>query len=162
MRTDAEKSAEQEAIAAGYQFVVNSDRRRQERDGVVVTPVQVVDFQIRSVIEKLKLQGRDPDDCVEWLDPFGGTGIYTARLLQIVELPPERKWRLSQNCIVIEIDCDVARICANNLAAVVREETGRHGNVRVICVDTFELDPRVDLWGDEFASVQPALIGEVA
>lgn len=42
MRGDREKQLEQEAIARTYQQSVAA--RRQQRDGVVVTPCEVVDF----------------------------------------------------------------------------------------------------------------------
>ena len=121
MRGDREKQLEQEAIARTYQQLVEA--RRQQRDGVVVTPCEVVDFQIRSTLEAVKQQyGRAPDDGIEWLDPFGGTGIYTARLLQLAPLPPERKRRLAANCAVVETDREAAQMAANNLAAVYEEE----------------------------------------
>lgn len=153
-RSDAEKRAEQTRIAAGYQH--DADRRRRQRDGVVVTPVEVVDFQIRSLIQTLKTQhGIDPDEGVEWLDPFGGTGIYIARLLQLAPLSPGRKAVLASHCVVIEIDPRAAQICANNLAVVYREETGRDGHVRVICTDTFRLPPDADLFDPALPVVRP-------
>jgi predicted helicase len=157
-RTDNEKAQEQEVISRHYQEEANKNINRQKRDGVVVTPTEVVDFQIKSVIERMKtVHGRDPDQDLEWLDPFGGSGIYTARLLQIVDLPPDRKYALSQNCIVIEIDPIAAQICANNLAKVLLEETGVNGFVRVICTDTFALSPDADLWADSLPVVKPTI-----
>lgn len=157
-RTDAEKAQEQEAISRHYQEEANKNINRQKRDGVVVTPTEVVDFQIRSVIAKMKeVHGREPDQDLEWLDPFGGSGIYTARLLQIADLTPKRKYGLSQNCIVIEIDPIAAQICANNLAKVLLEETGVNGFVRVICTDTFALSPDADLWADSLPLVKPTI-----
>lgn len=149
---------EQERIARLYQELANSDAKRQKCDGVVVTPVQVVDFQIRSTIDSLKREhNREPDDGVEWFDPFGGSGIYLARLLQTVDLPPERKWALAQNCVMIEIDRQAAQIAANNLAGVLFEETGRVGCIHVICHDTFTLSPEVDLWA--LPTVLPNALG---
>ncbi|WP_285275273.1 hypothetical protein [Halopseudomonas bauzanensis] len=155
MRSDAEKAAEQYRIAAGYQGVADQDARRQDRDGVVVTPVEIVDFQIRSVLDSVQQMGREPDEGIEWLDPFGGSGIYTARLLQLVDLPPHRKQTLAENCVVIELDPTAAQIAANNLAAVYHEEIGAPGCVRVICADTFTLPARADLWDDALPAVQP-------
>ena len=147
MRTDAEKAAEQQRISLEYQ--TNTNRRRQQHHGVVVTPTEVTDFIIRSLIHQLKTErGRDPDQGIEWLDPFGGTGIFTARLLQIAPLSADRKRELAENCIVIEIDPDAAQVCFDNLARVHREETGHEGFVRVLCADTFALDPQYDLWAD--------------
>ncbi len=154
-RTDGEKRAEQMRVASNYQAHVNKDTRRQQRDGVVVTPIEVVDFQVRSTLGLLKQQKKEPDVGVEWLDPFGGTGVYTARLLQLVDLPPHRKRGMADNCIVIEIDPDAAQFAANNLAAVYEEETGVKGCVRVICTDTFALPANTDLWGEGLPVVQP-------
>ena len=142
---DRAKQLEQERIALAYQQSVAA--RRQQRDGVVVTPCEVVDFQIRSTIEAVKQQyGRAPDEGIEWLDPFGGTGIYTARLLQLAPLSPERKRRLAANCAVIEIDREAAQLVANNLAAVYEEECGVKGFIHVVCADTFSLPPDVCVW----------------
>lgn len=149
IRSDAEKQAEQIRISADYQNGVNS--RRQKAHGVVVTPVEVVDFILRSCIEQVNAKGKEiDDDGVEWLDPFAGTGIFIARLLQIAPLTPERKYALAQNCIVIEIDPDAARLCFINLARVHLEETGRVGFVRVLCADTFALDSDYDFWEDRY------------
>ena len=155
LRAKDAKAARQEAISRSYQEQANLDAKRQKRDGVVVTPTEVVDFQIRSVIEQVKSMGRLPHEGIEWLDPFGGSGIYTARLLQIVDLTPDQKYQLSQNCVVIEISPAAAQIAANNLSAVVFEETGRRGAVRVICADTFSVDPDQDLWCDSLNVIAP-------
>ncbi len=154
-----DKAAEQTQIALAYQH--SADAKRKKHDGVVVTPVEIVDFQIRSVLHLLAEQGREPDDHVEWLDPFGGTGIYTARLLQIVDLPPHRKRALAANCVVIEIDPAAAQVAANNLARVHLQETGEPGEVRVICIDTLTLSPTVDLWDDRLPLVHPATTKEI-
>ncbi len=158
IRSDAEKAAEQEAISLHYQEVANLDAKRQKRDGVVVTPHQVVDFQIRSTIDTVQSEyGRKPHEGISWLDPFGGSGIYTARLLQIAELSPIEKYQLSQNCVVVEIDPTAAQICANNLANVVLEETGIYGEVRVVCTDTFALSLDADLWDESLPVVKPKI-----
>lgn len=155
MRTLIEKAAEQHRITMQYQEHVNLDKRRKGRDGVVVTPIEIVDFQIRSVLEQVRAMGRQPDVGIEWLDPFGGTGVYTARLLQLVDLPPARKRALADNCIVIEIDRASAQVAADNLAAVYAEETGIPGAVRVICTDTFDLRPDADLWDEKLPVIFP-------
>lgn len=163
MRTLQEKAAEQYAVAMRYQDHVNRDPRRQKRDGVVVTPIEVVDFQVRSLFEQLRVQGRAPDEGIEWLDPFGGTGVYMARILQLADLPPHRKAILAEHCVVIEIDPDAAQFAADNLAAVHAEETGWPGYIRVICTDTFALNPHADLWDEQlFPTVMPSLGAEAA
>jgi predicted helicase len=148
-RTDIEKAKEQQSISQNYQEIANLDAKRKQREGVVVTPTQVVDFQIKSVIDKIKSQGYEIDE-VEWADPFGGSGIYTARLLQICELSPMRKAKLASNCVVIEIDPVAAQICADNLAKVYFEETG--------CTNTFTIEPDVNLWYERLPLILPKCV----
>lgn len=138
-RTLEEKALEQTAIAIAYQKQVQTENtKRQKGHGVVVTPIEVVDFQIRSSLLMIKNgYDREPDQGIEWLDPFGGTGIYTARLLQIVDISPYRKMKMALNCTVIEIDSVAAQIAANNLAKVIKEEIGIDGYIRVLCMDSF-------------------------
>ena len=137
------KAARQTKIAREYQASV--DRRRSQRDGVVVTPVEVVDFQIRSVIDQLAQQGVTlADERVKILDPFGGTGIYLARLMQLAPLTPKEKVALATRCRMVEIDPEACEVARSNLAAVMREETGQDAVVpSVICTDTFALGDEV-------------------
>ncbi|MDR3152719.1 MAG: DEAD/DEAH box helicase family protein [Deltaproteobacteria bacterium] len=78
-----------------------------ERLGVVYTPVELVDFVIRSVAEALKREfGRDiSDENVHILDPFTGTGTFITRLIQSGVLGDslERKYKseLHANEIVL-------------------------------------------------------------
>lgn len=83
---------EQTHLARLYQNT--ADKLRAQRDGVVVTPVEVVDFQIRAIKTALHTMGKtlaDPE--VRVIDPFGGTGIYAARLLQTSGLTPPANHR---------------------------------------------------------------------
>lgn len=72
--------------------------RDAERLGIVYTPVEIVDFIIRSV-EHLLQQEFDAslsDEGVHVLDPFTGTGTFVARLIQSGFIKPEdlsRKYR---------------------------------------------------------------------
>lgn len=141
MTTYAERSRVQMEIALRYQARV--ERRRGQRDGVVVTPVEVVDYQVRSVIEQL--QAHDG-----WwrraqvLDPFGGTGIYLARMLQLAPLTPSQKTTLAGRCRMVEIDPEACAIASANLREVTLEETGQAVVVpRVICADSFTLGDEV-------------------
>lgn len=58
------------------------DERTQQRDGVVYTPWQVVDFQTNSVIQSLKKD--HPGKGYIIADPFCGTGHYLVRYAQIL------------------------------------------------------------------------------
>lgn len=140
MRNDEEKRAEQTQIAQKYQKA--TEKRRGERDGVVVTPVEIVDFQVRAVFDQLHTQNvslAHPD--VHVTDPFAGTGIYLARLMQLCTLAPDDLDDLYHHrMLAIELDQDAALIAAFNLANVFFEETGRPArDTPVICTDTFQL-----------------------
>lgn len=136
---------EQTRIAQKYQ--ADTEKRRGQRDGVVVTPVEIVDFQIRAVMDSLAQQGLSlTNPQVRLIDPFGGTGIYAARLMQLCGLAPgglddlyhERLW-------VSEIDQEAAAIADINLRTVFEQITGRPARKSVVtCLDTFTLDK--DFW----------------
>ena len=62
-----------------------------ERLGIVYTPVEVVDFIIRSVADVLQVTfGRSlSDENVHVLDPFTGTGTFIVRMIQSGLIAPE-------------------------------------------------------------------------
>lgn len=138
MRTDAEKRAEQTRIALAYQE--SCERARGKRHGVVVTPVEVVDHQVRAAVTAIRQQYGPSTDLtrVKVLDPFGGTGIYLARLMQTVELDANDKIRLAARSLMVEIDATACRMAVDNLRAVMAEETGQCQVVPLVCqADTF-------------------------
>ncbi len=72
--------------------------RDAERLGIVYTPVEIVDFIIRSVADLLRehFGASLGDEGVHILDPFTGTGTFVARLLQSGLIGPDdlpRKYR---------------------------------------------------------------------
>lgn len=138
----------QEQIARDYQE--GADRGRQKRDGVVVTPVEVVDFIIRSTIDSLEAQyGAGLDDPrVKITDPFGGTGIFLARLFQLSGFTGAKLDDLVGRCTMVEIDPDAVEIARDNLAQVVKDLDGTVLPI-IMTADTFMLDPRnlLDLAG---------------
>ena len=69
-----------------------------EQLGIVYTPVEIIDFIIRSVDDVLQAEfGRGlTDENVSIIEPFAGTGAFVARLLQSGLIKPEdleRKYR---------------------------------------------------------------------
>ena len=62
-----------------------------EKLGIVYTPVEVVDFIVRSVADVLRQEfGRElSDENIHILDPFTGTGTFITRLLQCGLITPE-------------------------------------------------------------------------
>jgi predicted helicase len=89
-------------------FFKNAFPRMAERLGIVYTPVEVVDFIVRSADDALRQEFGVglTDDNVHILDPFTGTGTFMVRLLQNGLIAPqdlERKYRqeLHANEIVL-------------------------------------------------------------
>src|SRR5205085_2944049 len=92
-----------------------------ERLGIVYTPVEVVDFIIRSVEDVLRDEfnsGLGEKD-VHIIDPFSGTGTFHVRLLQSGLIPPKdllRKYRY-------ELHANEIVLLAYYIAAINIEET---------------------------------------
>ena len=89
-------------------FFKNAFPRMADRLGIVYTPVEVVDFIVRSADDALRQEFGVglTDDNVHILDPFTGTGTFMVRLLQNGLIAPqdlERKYRqeLHANEIVL-------------------------------------------------------------
>ena len=124
---------EQMRIAVAYQQAVEEiEARRGQRDGVVVTPVEVVDYIVRSTISASG--GVVP---TEILDPFGGTGIFLARYIQL--LHPALLLRSIRVMQMQEISPLAAWIAKRNLEAVTWNATAQNIIVpQVICGDTFQ------------------------
>lgn len=123
--------------------------RMAERLGIVYTPVEVVDFIVRSVEDVLREEFSTTigAENVHVIDPFTGTGTFIVRLLQSglitpKDLPRKYKHELHANEIVL---------LAYYIAAINIEET-YHGLVRaagkdagyepfegIVLTDTFQL-----------------------
>ena len=123
---------EQTRLARAYQ--ASTETRRGARDGVVVTPVEIVDFIGRSVRDVVfETWGVDLGaEGVTVLDPFTGTGIFPARLIETA--PPKEAAGLSIEAW--ELDPDAAEIARANLAGVAAEHGAPAPTIRA--VDTFE------------------------
>lgn len=116
--------------------------------GIVYTPIECVDFIIKSVDKLLKQEfGKSlTDEGVHILDPFTGTGTFITRLLQSGLIQPkdmERKYRFEIHCNEIVL---LAYYVADvNIEAVYHELTGSKEYVSYdnICLtDTFQMDER--------------------
>lgn len=115
-----------------------------ERLGIVYTPVQIVDFIIRSADEALRREfgAGLSDENVHVLDPFTGTGTFMVRLLQSGLISPEDAKRKYQG----ELHANEIVLLAYYIAAINIEEayhglTG--GNYQpfegIVLTDTFQL-----------------------
>ena len=83
----------QEIIRTLYDnFFTKAFPKMAERLGIVYTPVEVVDFIIRSVEDVLnnEFNASLADKGVQIIDPFTGTGTFITRLLQSGIIPPEK------------------------------------------------------------------------
>ncbi len=131
-------------------FFRNAFPRMTERLGIVYTPVEVVDFIIKSVNDVLKSKFGETlgSDGVHIIDPFTGTGTFITRLLQSGLMTPDeikRKYagQLHANEIVL---------LAYYIAAINIEST-YHGIVGgdyvpfdgICLTDTFQMYEKDDL-----------------
>ncbi|WP_048770555.1 DEAD/DEAH box helicase [Cellulomonas flavigena] len=85
-------SGKQEIMRTLYdRFFSQAFPRMSERLGIVFTPVEVVDFIIRSANDAMRTAfGQSLGDRgVSIIEPFAGTGTFVARLLQLGVIPPE-------------------------------------------------------------------------
>ena len=121
-----------------------------QRLGIVYTPVEIVDFIIRSVNDVLKDEFGTTlgSKGVHILDPFTGTGTFVTRLLQSGLITPEDLPRKYANEIhANEIVLLAYYIAAVNIETAYHEITG--GDYRPfngICLtDTFEMQEGDDL-----------------
>ena len=153
MRADGIDSAEgkQKIVVELYdKFFRNAFPKMTERLGIVYTPVEVVDFIIRSVNDLLQEEFGQTlgSKGVHIIDPFTGTGTFIARLLQSglikpEELPHKYKNEIHANEIVLL----AYYIAAINIEAVYHAVVG--GNYEPfegICLtDTFQLYEKGDM-----------------
>ena len=85
-------AGKQEIMRTLYdRFFSQAFPRMSERLGIVFTPVEVVDFIIRSADDAMRTAFGQSlgDPGVAIIEPFAGTGTFVARLLQLGIIPPE-------------------------------------------------------------------------
>lgn len=85
-------AGKQEIMRTLYdRFFSQAFPRMSERLGIVFTPIEVVDFIIRSADDAMRTAfGQSLGDRgVSIIKPFAGTGTFVARLLQLGVIPPE-------------------------------------------------------------------------
>ena len=85
-------AGKQEIMRTLYdRFFSQAFPRMSQRLGIVFTPVEVVDFIIRSADDAMRTAFGQSlgDPGVAIIEPFAGTGTFVARLLQLGVIPPE-------------------------------------------------------------------------
>lgn len=116
-----------------------------EKLGIVYTPVEVVDFIIRSVADVLQKEfGRSiADENVHVLDPFTGTGTFMVRLIQSGLIPKEAlKYKYKHDLHANEIVLLAYYIASVNIENAYHDIVGDKKYVPFdgICLtDTFQL-----------------------
>lgn len=137
----------QKVITALYEkFFKNAFPKDQAINGVVYTPIEIVDFIIHSAVEVLKQEfGRDiNEEGVNVLDPFTGTGTFIARLMEsglITKENLERKYR--KELFANEITLLAYYIAAVNIENTFSRITGSESYVpfeNILLTDTFNIE----------------------
>ncbi|MCT2262755.1 DEAD/DEAH box helicase family protein [Brachybacterium muris] len=140
-------------------FFKNAFAKTADSMGVVYTPVEIVDFILRSVDDVLKQEfGRSiSDEGVHVLDPFTGTGTFIVRLLQSGLIKPEdlaRKYAselhaneillLAYYIAAINIETTYHDLAAEADGVTLEEEAYEPFN-GIVLTDTFQLTEDGDL-----------------
>lgn len=143
--------AKQRIIVELYdKFFRTAFPRMTEKLGIVYTPVEIVDFIIRSVDEVLRSEFDQNlgSEGVHVIDPFTGTGTFITRLLQSGLIAPEDLHRkYMQEIHANEIVLLAYYIAAINIEAVYSAlSNGEYEPFGGICLtDTFQLYEKDDL-----------------
>ena len=114
--------ARQKVVIELYdEFFRTAFPRMAQRLGIVYTPVEVVDFIIRSVEDVLRDEFKSGlgEKNVHIIDPFTGTGTFLVRLLQSGLIPPEKLLHKYQH----ELHANEIVLLAYYIAAINIEET---------------------------------------
>ena len=138
--------ARQNLIVELYdKFFRNAFPRTTQRLGIVYTPVEIVDFILRSVNETLEREFGQTlgSRGVHILDPFAGTGTFITRLLQLDFIAPkdlERKYReeLHANEIVL-LAYYIAAINIETVLSSIAKNTEYLPYTGMCLTDTFAL-----------------------
>jgi predicted helicase len=153
MRASGIESAQgkQKIVVELYdKFFRNAFPKMTERLGIVYTPVEVVDFIIRSVNDVLKSEFGQTlgGEGVHIIDPFTGTGTFITRLLQSgLMTPAEIKKKYATELHANEIVLLAYYIAAINIEAAYHVVVGgSYKPFEGICLtDTFQMYEKEDL-----------------
>ncbi len=156
MRAEGIDSAEgkQKIVLELYdKFFRNAFPRMTERLGIVYTPVEVVDFIIRSVNDVLQSEFKTTlgSKGVHIIDPFTGTGTFITRLLQSGLITKEElEYKYKNEIHANEIVLLAYYIAAINIEAVYHALAGgEYTPFEGICLtDTFAMYEKDDLISD--------------
>lgn len=160
------KEGKQKVVTALYEkFFKNAFPKDQAINGVVYTPIEIVDFILRSASDVLKEEFDIDinDENVNILDPFTGTGTFIARLIEagiIDKENLERKYRneLFANEITL-LAYYIAAVNIENAYSLVTDSESYVPFDNIILTDTFNIEEicrpgstfnQTDLTGKEY------------
>ncbi|WP_322597395.1 DEAD/DEAH box helicase [Histophilus somni] len=136
-------------------FFAQAFKKLKDKLGIVYTPIQVVDFIIRSVEDVLQneFNASLADKGVQILDPFTGTGTFITRLLQSGIIPPEKLPQKYNEIHANEIVLLAYYIAAINIESVYHSLLAKNNEnptayqpFNGICLtDTFQMYEKEDL-----------------
>ncbi len=140
-----DRAARQKIITELYdKFFKIAFPKMVERLGIVYTPVEIVDFMIRSADEALQKHFgcRLQDQGVHILDPFVGTGTFLVRMIESGLLPHERL----REKYLEELHANEIVLLAYYIAAINIEEAFHHVTEQeyepfpgIVLTDTFQM-----------------------
>jgi len=130
-------------------FFHNAFPRMAERLGIVYTPVEVVDFILRSVQSTLQKHfgSNIGDKDVQILDPFAGTGTFLVRLIQSGLISNEDlPYKFANEMHANEIVLLAYYIATVNMETAFHAQTGSYQSFDgMILIDTFQMTEKDDL-----------------
>ena len=131
----------QEFLKRVYEtFYAKYDSKTADRDGIVYTPSEVVDFMVESteILLKERFGKSFSDDGVIMLDPFTGTGTFIAHALERISLD-KIKTKYENDLHANEKYILPYYIAALNIEHAYLEKTGEEAEFEGMCwMDTFE------------------------
>ena len=155
----------QEFIKTIYDsFLRGADKKSATKNGVVYTPITLIDFIIHSIDHVLKTEFKtsfgDKNSHIKVLDPFTGAGTFITRLLESGIIPQDKLYETYKH----DIYANELILLAYYVASVNIESTYqslRHGHKYVpfdgiSFTDTFDQNPRYRA-NDEYRKVEKTL-----
>ncbi|MBS4020078.1 MAG: DEAD/DEAH box helicase [Dechloromonas sp.] len=130
-------------------FFNNAFPRMSERLGIVYTPVELVDFILRSADEALRRHFGESlsSEGVQILDPFAGTGTFFVRLIQSDLISPsDLQRKFEQELHANEIVLLAYYIATVNLETAFHLRSGSYRPFQgIVLTDTFQMTEDGDL-----------------
>ena len=121
-------------------FYERYDPKKADRDGIVYTPTEVVEFIVKSTDHLLRKNFARSlsDEEVVILDPFTGTGTFIVHVLERISMEQLKK-KYTNELHANEISILPYYIAALNIENAYRERIGEYSEFGNICwMDTFE------------------------